>query len=483
MNTNNISSIRIQRHMHALLSGMWQHRTLILIPTLIMPCVGLLIGLLGTKTYLTYSTILIQEPALYNPFLEDLAVSTNLKDRMPGLKALVHSRHVLSNVGLELGELQPDSRESKIEYYVATMAQKLTVNLVGSDLVRLSYKDTAPARMAEVLNSVTRHLISQIVAPERTSLTGSEDFLRTQLDQRKIDLMAAEKRLAEYKSANSDKLPAFHSHNLESANQLQRLQVEKRTELAGAQAQVKAARQKLTQTNPQLGELDTFIMDIRGRLAAARANYTEQHSVVRGLSRRLEQLQAERERIIAAAKPLSSEEVDRLWNVLSNPKPGEQAAPQSLLYLQLESLHLASQKERSLSQELESIEQALAEVEQRIAAYGETEMVLRELNRDLDAKQNIYNDLMGRWELAQVTRALGDFESGDRIKLIDTPHTPERPINLHWAFYVLGGLLGGLLAGTGLALLLELTDTHIKRQDEVTELTGLPVLVRIPKVS
>jgi hypothetical protein len=44
-------------------------------------------------------SILIQEPGKLNPFLEDLTVKTNLKDRMEALRALLTSRHVLVGVG------------------------------------------------------------------------------------------------------------------------------------------------------------------------------------------------------------------------------------------------------------------------------------------------------------------------------------------------------------------------------------------------
>ncbi|MGJ8669995.1 MAG: GumC family protein [Oceanococcus sp.] len=473
------SSIRIQKRLHCLFIGIWLRRRLILVPLVIMPIVGTLIGLTGSKTYQTYTSILIQEPALFNPFLEDLAVATNLEDRMPGLTSLVHSRHVLTAVGQDLGQLDENENNETIEWYVSYMSYKLDIDLVGSDLVKIYFTDDDPRGMREVLDAVTKQLVNQIVAPEKSSVTSSAQFLRDQLDERHRGLLVAEQALADYKSKNSEKLPELHAANVSEAQRLTRTLAEKRTELSGAQAQLSAARQKLSQANPLLGNLEKVIIDLRARLAQASASYTDAHSEVRGVQRKLDHLLAERSRILEKTQPLTTEDLDRLWNMLTTPELSAEPSQQSLLYLQLESLHIATQKEQGLTRELEFLGTLLIETQEKIRAFGTTEMQLNELTRDLQAKQEIYSDLLKRWELAQVTRALGEFEAGERIKIIDPPFTPSSPINLPWFIYSLVGLLGGLMAGLGMAFVLEVLDTRIKRSDEVTSLTGLPVLARI----
>ena len=257
------TSIRVQKHLHSLLIGIWLRRRLVIIPMLIMPIIGTIIGFSGEKTYQNYTSILIQEPALFNPFLEDLAVATNLEDRMPGLKSLVHSRHVLTAVGQELGYLDEDDNNDVIENYVRYMSYKLSIDLVGTDLVKIYYRASSPKHMKAVLEAVTEQLISQIIAPEQSSVKGSAQFLNEQLELRHIDLIKAEQTLADYKSKNSEKLPELHASNVAEAQRLTRTMAEKRTELAGARAQLSAARQKLSQANPMLGNLEKVILDLR----------------------------------------------------------------------------------------------------------------------------------------------------------------------------------------------------------------------------
>ena len=95
-----------------LLTAAWRRRYLIVTPMLILPVLGGIAGHFAPKTYETKMTILIQEPGKLNPFLEDLSVKTNLKERMPALSSLLTSRHVMQSVAADLGMIHPDSKES-----------------------------------------------------------------------------------------------------------------------------------------------------------------------------------------------------------------------------------------------------------------------------------------------------------------------------------------------------------------------------------
>ena len=82
-----------------ILAGGWRRRYAIAVPILVLPLIGLLIGVLSPKHYSSHTSMLIQETAKMNPFLEDLAVSAMLKDRIDALKTLLHSRHILGDRG------------------------------------------------------------------------------------------------------------------------------------------------------------------------------------------------------------------------------------------------------------------------------------------------------------------------------------------------------------------------------------------------
>ena len=95
--------------LHLWLHSAWRNRYLTFALITLMPLAGILIGSLKTDVYESKMTILIQESAKHNPILEDLAVQTRIKDRIKALDALLHSRHVLLGVSIDLGLVSKDT--------------------------------------------------------------------------------------------------------------------------------------------------------------------------------------------------------------------------------------------------------------------------------------------------------------------------------------------------------------------------------------
>jgi len=125
----------------------------------------------------------------------------------------------------------------------------------------------------------------------------------------------------------------------------------------------------------------------------------------------------------------------------------------------------------------------VTELESQTAEYGENSSEFSRLERDLNIKRNLYDDLILRYEKARITGSLGIFERDKRVKVIDLPFTPTAPVNSPLYFFIFSGLLGGILLGCSFAVILELCDTSLRRRDRLEELTGVPVLSRISFLS
>ncbi|GAL34873.1 polysaccharide biosynthesis chain length regulator SypO [Vibrio maritimus] len=85
-----------------MLTAAWRRRYAIVIPILVMPIIAYAVGVMTPPKYKSHTSMLIQETAKMNPFLEDIAVSTMLKERLSALKTLLNSRHVLLSVASDL---------------------------------------------------------------------------------------------------------------------------------------------------------------------------------------------------------------------------------------------------------------------------------------------------------------------------------------------------------------------------------------------
>lgn len=136
--------------MHLVLATMWR-RCLIVTPILLMPLFGVIAGKLVPRVYEACMTLLVQEPAKLNPFLNDFAVATNLKDCMAGLQTLVHSEHILGEVVDQLSLVPAAGTLAERERTIQRLSTTLTVTLIGSDLIDLRLRGERPAGLDRVL--------------------------------------------------------------------------------------------------------------------------------------------------------------------------------------------------------------------------------------------------------------------------------------------------------------------------------------------
>ena len=463
---------------YSLLSGAWNYRYLIVIPMLLLPIIGGSLGATSSQKYRAHTSMLIQETAKMNPFLEDLAVSSMLKHRMAALKTLLHSRYILGKVALERGLLREDHTPWELEGAVAQLSGSLNIQMVGKDLIRIDFTSGQPEGMKETLESVSRHFVEQLLAPERSSISDSSDFLKQHIDQQREELDEAEYALAQFKNKNANLLPELHVTNISRLNHLRQALAEKEAMLAGMKKGLGDLNQQLSKTNPIIGRLEESIVELRGELTLLRSRYTDNHSKVQAVLRKLKRLEEERGVAISESDDVIDHE--KLWDIASTKVMNASDGRQPLLISQLQSLQKAQHKSESLDAEVQVIRDMVKELEQTVSNFGQSEHELIRLQRDLDVKKELYADLLKRFEMARVTGSLSKFEESKRIKIIDLPYNPTRPINLPLVVFILGGLFGGLFLGCGLATIFALTDTKLRSCEKLEQITGVPVLVRIP---
>jgi len=464
--------------MFHILAGAWRQRYVIVLPILLLPLLGLLIGMFTPRQYAAHTSMLIQETAKMNPFLEDLAVSSMLKERMEALSTLLHSRHILGAVAKARGLLSDDDPASRHDQVIETLSSSLSVQMAGKDLIRIDYRSHTPEGMRETLEVVSRQFIEQLLAPERSSMKDSSFFLQEHLKHRRQELDKAESALAEFKDRHTEDLPELHATNMSRLAHLRQRLAEREAELAGASRSLGSLDQQLSKTNPVVGRIEEQIVRIRGELALLRARYTDSHSQVQGALRSLRRLEEERRRVLASAE--RSVDTAQLWDIVSSTPINDEATTQPLLISQLQNLQSARSSVEALTEEVASLEAMIARLEKQTAGFGAQEHRLTTLERDLKVKRALYEELLQRHEMARVTGSLGLFEQEKRVKIIDRPFTPTAPSNLPLVLFVIAGVFGGLFLGAGMALLFELGDNSIRRRDQLEALTGAPVLTRIP---
>jgi len=470
-------------NIHLILASIWRHRYLIIFPTIALPVIAVIICFIAPRTWQAHTTILVQESAQMNPFLEDLSVSTDLENRMTTLDTLLHSRHTLINVAHDLSLIDDNTTDAQKDQLVKELSSALKVKLIGKDLVKLVYQADSPKNIVNVLLVVRERFLEKLLAPELSAIDASEAFLTTQLTLKTADLQESEYRLANFKQYNAEHLPRLYGANSNRFSQLSMLLEEKKIELSGALAAKRTIRTRLAKVDPVMSEIEQNIVKTKSELAILRSRYTDQHSKVETALRKLSQLEDERESQSKTSYKITEIDLSRLWEMASSLQEGEVDHNQNLLLVsQLQELQLADSHVEKIKEEINSIEKQTQSLKISLAGTGEMERQLSELERALKVKRGLYSDLLYRYEKAKITGALGKFEQPERIKIIDEPYQPSTPTNFPLFMFLLAGIVGGVCLGCGLALFAELTDTSIRARYQLELITSSPVLTRLPRL-
>ncbi|WP_281557258.1 GNVR domain-containing protein [Thalassomonas sp. RHCl1] len=464
-----------------ILIGAWRRRYVIVLPALVMPVLGVMISSFSTKHYQAHTSMLIQETAKMNPFLEDLAVSSMLKERLDSLQTLLHSRHILSSVAAEMALFPVDATPLEQDRVINKLSGNLSMMMSGKDLIRIDYRSSSPEGMKEILESVSKHFVEQLLAPERSSMTDSVVFLSNHLELRRQALDESEAALARFKDLNAENIPELHAGSITRLAKLREKLAELEAEKAGVEKSLGGLQLQLSKTNPVIGRLEEQIIRYRGDLTLLKARYTDNHSKVQAKQRQLRHLENERQLLLSQTPKRMKPE--QLWDIASAASSGDNSNNHPLLLTQLENLQQGRGRLEHLKEELSVLKTMISDLEHTSEKFGVYEQERLKLERDLRVKRALYEDLLSRHEMANITGALSIFEQSKRIKVIDRPYTPNAAVNLPTIVFVLAGVIGGLFTGISTAIMLELASTCIHRRDNLEQLTGVPVLSRIPPLT
>ncbi|BCN24106.1 chain-length determining protein [Vibrio alfacsensis] len=477
MNTKSISQLKL-RLFNIIIAG-WRQRWVIALPMLLLPMIAFVASNITPATYKSHTSLLIQETAKMNPFLEDIAVSTMLNDRLNAIQTLLKSRHILGMVASELNLVNEHTSEADKEKIIAHIASHLTVHQMGKDLLKIEYRSESKEDMKPILESVSRHFIEQVLAPERSSIVDSSKFLAQHIDKRLSALQKSEEKLARYTNEHTALTPELQSQSYARLAMLKQRLAEKQAELSGVERSLGSLDQQLSQTNPVVGRIEDQIIEARSELTLLQAKYTNNHSAVQAKQRDLDRLESERETLLASKQ--YNLDADQLWDVASSQHLNANNTVQPLLISQLTSLQKERGRYESLKEETNRLNNMILDLELKSHQFGDHVKEIYRLQRDVEMKRQLYEELIQRYEMAQLTGSLGRFEESKRVKIIDRPYTPTRPSNFSTLLFVVSGLVGGFALGVGIAIILELFDSTIRTKSDISAITSVPVLTVLPK--
>ncbi|MDX9723389.1 MAG: polysaccharide biosynthesis tyrosine autokinase [Myxococcota bacterium] len=128
--------------------------------------------------------------------------------------------------------------------------------------------------------------------------------------------------------------------------------------------------------------------------------------------------------------------------------------------------------ERDQLAEVEATKAEALKLDQLKLLYEQVENQKAEQQRLFELVQRRLNEV-----------SLSKLLESNNIRILDRSVVPTAPVKPRVLFNLLLGVVVGLLAGIGIAFLLEMLDTTIKSQDDIEKQLGLPFLGVVPSVT
>jgi polysaccharide chain length determinant protein (PEP-CTERM system associated) len=417
---------------------------------------------------------------------------TKMEERLPTIRDLLLSRTQLEPV-VKAFNLYPRLRNQRsIEEIVQRMRSDINLQAEGQETFRLEYISAE----RYVARDVTARLASLLIEENLRDRAGLADetnqFLESQLNAAKEQLIQHEKRLEMYRRLHSGELPSQLESNLqairnaqqqlqavgESTNRAQERRLLIERQLADTQALpadvVVPVAGEAAPAGPAPLTTAQQLETARTQLEANRMRYTADHPDVRAGERTVRDLMA---RLEEESKQQQQAPQSTAAQVVS---PAQAARQKRISDLRAE-MDVIDHQITAGDTEAERLKRTIADYQSKVDAVPTRESELVELTRDYSTLQTTYMSLLTKREDSKIAANLQRRESGEQFRIVDPASLPEKPYNqVQRMGIIAAGAVAGLVSGVLLVALLAFTDSSFRREEDVVRTLSLPVLALVP---
>lgn len=469
----------------AMLRRRWK---VLFFPTLLAPLAGFLISYAFTPKYTSQSTILVEEQKVPEGYVRPV-ITEDLAQRIATMQQQVlgHNRLLpmierlgLARRGKTTGEVMEDIRQSltlePVEPDMASKGKRRPGQ--GSDYpgFYLNYTADNPRDAQLVCTELTSMLLEENLKSREQAAQGTTEFLAQQLAEAKRKIDDQDKKLADFKKQYIGQLPSDADNNMKilmglnsqlDANTvtLNRAQQDKAFTESLLNQQLAAWKSQST-ANPQT--LQQHLATLQGQLLSLQARYTDDHPDVVKTKNDIAELRKRLNQLNAAVEQ-GGETSDKMGV----------AEPAEIKTLRVQ-LHQYQAAMAQATREQQRLQDQIKTSQGRLALSPAVEERYKELTRDYDTAQKLYNDLLAKKSESEMATDMERRQQGERMRLLNPASLPKSPSFPNRIWFAGGGLGTGLALGLGFALWLELRDKSIRTEKDVEAVLNLPLLVSLP---
>jgi len=436
--------------------------------------------------YKSQTLVLVDAPTVPSDVVRPV-VTADLNQRLASMQEQILSRSRLEPIIREFGLYPKDIATKPMDELVARLRKDIEVTPVEAMAETRSQElpgfhvsvtlDNAKTAQA-VCASITTMFIEESVHVREQRSEDTTQFLSQQLSDAKAKLDEQDSKLAAFKSRYIGELPDEEQTNMNLLNNLT-TQLDAATQaLARAQQDKSFAESllapqveewKATQAGKNPSTLQQELKTLEDQLTNLKARYTDDYPDV---------IKTKND-IAALKKQIASSE--------SGKGPGDGAdatsaiEPPQIQQLRAQ-IHTYEQAIAAKQAEQDEIKRQIAVYESRVQSSPAIEQQYKELTRDYQTALDFYNDLLKKRDQSAMATDLEHQQQGEQFRILDPANLPDKPTFPNRRLFALGGFVGGMALGFGLAFLIEVRDTSLKTESDVEFALRIPVLAMVPAI-
>ena len=400
---------------------------------------------------------------------EDMAASTvraGGEQQVAAIRQRLTTRARLLELAEELDIYDAETRaEMETAGIVEDMRNRIEIGTGAAGnavMIEVNFHSDDAEQAARVANELASMIEAQGEEMRRGSAGGTLDFFEQEIERLGEGMRRQSQRILDFRLANLNALPGDLDYRRERRDNLE----ERVAEITRNLRNLRDEREEMVEAFDRTGELpgargelspqEQELQEARDDLRAALRVYSEQHPRVRQIQNRVRDLQQ---------------------MIGGNGGGGDD--PEALFEAMLEEQDAEIAELEGLRADLEDEIRRLGEA---IDATPENEIRLGELERELDNIRAQYDQTQNRLAQAEMGARIETSARGHRISLLEPAVVPTSAEGPGRRIVAMGSLGGGIAAGLGLVLLLELLNGAIRRPVEITNRLGITPIATLPYI-
>jgi len=441
---------------------------------LIVPLVVFAAGHYWPKKYRSETLILVDPQRVPEEYVK-ATVTGDITDRLQTISDEVMSRTRLLTIANE-DNLYRKVRETHGDDGVINAIRKdITVDIIQGtgdriDGFKIAYIASTPEQAQKVTRQIADLFIQENIKERDQDAESTAQFIQNQLVSAGANLALQDQKIREFKAAHLGELPEQETANLSMISEYQSLAQQNSDAIDRANQQLVYLQsmlgtnrgQKQTAAPPPPTPLQLQLQAAKNQLAADRQQYTEAYPDVVRLRDEVATLEAEVKRQPPAARHTAA---------TTGPNMEQQ----------MEGQLLATQQEiKSRTERQQELERQVNGLQSRIESLPAVQQQYESLSRDYTEMQKNYESLLAKEQAAGMAAQLELHNESERFRVLDPASLPTIPYSPNALKVNLGGLIGALFVGLGLAYLAEMRDPSIHTADEAEMYLSVPLIVALP---